>query len=336
MVNHVKELPVDLSSVIAPILRVSPLSHAVRLAIVGAVVGLVSPQALAACSPASPTAGATVTCTGVPSLPLFLNTFASAVNNLTVNVNSGAQMNATLGGQSLNLTGNNLTFNNSGTIDPALLGAVTGLGTALMIGNGSASTVNINNTLTGIMRGTGDLLGVNLTTIAGMAMDVVNGAGGVTNITNNGTLGSTALLNLTLFAADTPIVAVQGGSQINMVNNGTLTGRVAFETSSTGNTFINTGAISGGVSMGVASNNTFTAVTGSTITNGGGAGLSLGGLIGVNLTFAPTGQIDGGAGGNNSLILQNTIGVGGGTSGAGTASSANYVNFNNLTVNSGT
>src|SRR5471032_449572 len=102
MVNHVKELPVDLSSVIAPILRVSHLSHAVRLAIVGAVVGLVSPQALAACSPASPTAGATVTCTGVPSLPLFLNTFASAVNNLTVNVNSGAQMNATLGGQSLN------------------------------------------------------------------------------------------------------------------------------------------------------------------------------------------------------------------------------------------
>lgn len=205
-----------------------------------------------------------------------------------------------------------------------------------MIGNGSASTVNITNTLTGIMRGTGDVLGLNLTTIAGMAMDVVNGAGGVTNITNNGTLGSTELLNLTLFASDTPIVAVQGGSQINMVNNGTLTGRVAFETSSTGNTFVNTGAISGGVSMGVASNNTFTAVTGSTITNGGGAGLSLGGLTGVNLTFAPTGQIDGGAGGNNSLILQNTIGVGGGTSGAGTASSANYINFNNLTVNSGT
>src|SRR5471032_1682564 len=97
--------------------RVSPLFLAVRLGIVGAVVGLVRPQALAACTPASPTAGATVTCTGVPSLPLFLNTFASAVNNLTVNVNSGAQMNATLGGVALNLTGNNLTFNNSGTID---------------------------------------------------------------------------------------------------------------------------------------------------------------------------------------------------------------------------
>src|SRR5471032_2288249 len=138
MVNHVKELPVDLSSVIAPILRVSPLSLAVRLAIVGAVVGLVSPQALAACSPASPTAGATVTCTGVPSLPLFLNTFASAVNDLTVNVNSGAQMNATLGGQSLNLTGNNLTFNISVTVDPGLLWAVTALSGGLTLGNTSA------------------------------------------------------------------------------------------------------------------------------------------------------------------------------------------------------
>lgn len=56
----------------------------------------------------------------------------------------------------------------------------------------------------------------------------------------------------------------------------------------------------------------------------------------MNLTFAPTGQVDGGAGGSNSLILENTTGVGGGSTGTGTASSANYVNFNNLAINSGT
>ncbi|NWC94427.1 MULTISPECIES: hypothetical protein [unclassified Pseudomonas] len=85
-------------------------------------------------------------------------------------------MNAALAGTSINLTGNNLTFNNSGTIDPGLLGAVTSLSGGLILGNTGASTVNI---------------------------------------TNNGSIGSTALQNLTLFAADTPVVAMQGGSTIN-------------------------------------------------------------------------------------------------------------------------
>jgi hypothetical protein len=34
----------------------------------------------------------------VPSLPLFLNNYASAASGLTVNVNAGAQMNALGGG----------------------------------------------------------------------------------------------------------------------------------------------------------------------------------------------------------------------------------------------
>jgi len=336
MVNHEKELPVDLRSVIAPIFRVCPLSFAVRLGIVGVFASLASPQAMASCLPGSPTAGGTVTCSGVPSLPLFLNTFSSAVNDLTVNVGSAAQLNATLGGQVLNLTGNNITLNNAGLIDPGLLGAVTVLSAGAVIGNAGASVVNITNAATGIIRGTGDLLGLNLASLNGMALNINNGAGGSTNIVNNGTLGSTALLNLTLFAADTPIIAARGGAQVNVINAGVINGRVAFEASASGNTFVNSGTITGGVSMGDGSTNTFTAITGSTISNGGGIGLALGGLIGVNLTFAPTGQIDGGAGGINSLILQNPIGVGGGTSGTGTVSSANYVNFNNLTVNSGT
>lgn len=336
MVNHVKELPVDLRSVIAPIFRVSPLFLAVRLGMVGVFVGIISPQAMAACTPGSPAAGGTVTCSGVPSLPLFLNTFSSAVNDLTVNVGSAAQLNATLGGQVLNLTGNNITLNNSGLIDPALLGAVTALSAGALIGNAGASVMNITNAATGIIRGTGDLLGVNLVSLNGMALNLNNSAGGSTNIVNNGTIGSTNLLNLTLFSADTPVVAARGGAQVNVINAGTINGRMAFETSASGNTFVNSGTISGGVSMGDGSTNTFTAITGSTISAGGGIGLALGGLIGVNLTFAPTGQIDGGAGGINSLILQNPIGIGGGTSGVGTVSSANYVNFNNLTINSGT
>ncbi len=296
--------------------------------------GLASPAAMAACSPASPTTGATVTCTGVPSLPLLLNTFSSAVNNLTVNVNPGAQLNATLGGIALNLTGNNTTLNNSGTIDPAVLGLVSVLSGGVVVGNTAASAVNITNTATGIIRGTGALLGLNLTSLAGAALNVTNGVGGTTTLTNAGALGSNPLLGLSLFASDTPVVAVQGGGQVNMTNSGTLTGRVAFEASTLGNTFVNSGIISGGVSMGASSANTFTAVTGSSVSSGGGIGLSLGGLVGVNLTFAPTGQVDGGANGSNTLILKNPGGVG--SSGTGTASSATYINFNNLTINGGT
>ncbi|WLH82387.1 autotransporter-associated beta strand repeat-containing protein [Pseudomonas sp. FP2338] len=321
-----------LATAVAP--RISALSLAIRLGVAGLVMGLASPAAMAACSPASPTAGATVTCTGVPSLPLFLNTFSSAVNNLTVNVNPGAQLNATLGGIALNLTGNNTTLNNSGTIDPALLGLVSLLSGGVVMGNTAASTVNFTNTATGIIRGTGALLGLNLTSLAGAALNVTNGVGGTTTLTNAGTLGSNPLLGLSLFASDTPVVAVQGGGQVNMTNSGALTGRVAFEASTLGNTFVNSGIISGGVSMGASSTNTFTAVTGSSVSSGGGIGLSLGGLVGVNLTFAPTGQVDGGANGSNTLILKNPGGVG--SSGTGTASSATYINFNNLTINGGT
>nr|WP_256593072.1 autotransporter-associated beta strand repeat-containing protein [Pseudomonas sp. 2822-15] len=331
--NH-KELSVDrrLATAVAP--RISALSLAIRLGVAGLVMGLASPAAMAACSPASPTTGATVTCTGVPSLPLLLNTFSSAVNNLTVNVNPGAQLNATLGGIALNLTGNNTTLNNSGTIDPAVLGLVSVLSGGVLVGNTAASAVNITNTATGIIRGTGALLGLNLTSLAGAALNVTNGVGGTTTLTNAGALGSNPLLGLSLFASDTPVVAVQGGGQVNMTNSGTLTGRVAFEASTLGNTFVNSGIISGGVSMGASSANTFTAVTGSSVSSGGGIGLSLGGLVGVNLTFAPTGQVDGGANGSNTLILKNPGGVG--SSGTGTASSATYINFNNLTINGGT
>ncbi|PTT61492.1 hypothetical protein DBR26_26820, partial [Pseudomonas sp. HMWF007] len=119
--------------------------------------GGVSAPALATCS----TAGSTVTCSGVPTLPLFLNNFSSATSGLTVNVNSSAQMNATLGGHVMDLTGVNITLNNSGTIDPALLGLVSVLSGGAFIGSGATSTVSVLNNASGIIRGTGMLLGLN-------------------------------------------------------------------------------------------------------------------------------------------------------------------------------
>jgi hypothetical protein len=176
----------------------------------------------------------------------------SAADDLTVNVNSGSTFNSLLGGTAMNLTGKSITLNNSGTIDPALLGLVTLLSNGVVIGNGSAGVVNVNNSATGTLNGTSGILGLNLGTLNGMALNINNGAGGSTTIVNNGSIGSSALLGLTLLSADAPVVAVRGGSQVNMTNNGTLVGRVAFQSSTAGNNFTNTGQITGGVSLGAA------------------------------------------------------------------------------------
>ncbi|MBU2407908.1 MAG: ESPR domain-containing protein, partial [Gammaproteobacteria bacterium] len=146
--------------------RLSPLALAIRLGAIGIAGIVAAPSAMATCS----TAGSTVTCTGVPSLPLFLNNFSSATNGLTVNVNAGAQMNATLGGKVLVLTGSNITLNNSGTVDPALLGLVSVLSGGAQIGNTGASVVNITNASSGIIRGTGGYLGQDLTSLDGAAL----------------------------------------------------------------------------------------------------------------------------------------------------------------------
>ena len=49
---------------------------------------------------------------------------ATAANNVTVNVQSGASAGVLLGlgGTAMSLTGNNVTLNNAGTVDPSLLG----------------------------------------------------------------------------------------------------------------------------------------------------------------------------------------------------------------------
>ncbi|MBH3428224.1 autotransporter-associated beta strand repeat-containing protein [Pseudomonas alkylphenolica] len=293
-----------------------------------------SSSAFAACA----VTNLVVDCSGIADL-IIANNFSSPFDGLTVNVNPGSLMNAPIGGTAMNLTGNNITLNNRGAIDPSAVGLVTLLSNGAVIGNGLSGAVLINNEMTGSLVGTVGLMGLTLNTLQGMALNVNNGASGSTTIVNNGTISSRALLGLYVPGADAPVVAVHGGSRVNMTNNGTVIGRIAFEASPDGNTFVNAGSIQGSVSLGAHSTGTnrFTAITGSSVSAGGGIGSSLGGLPGGDLTFAATGQVDGGAGGNNELILQNSLlGFGGGLGGSGTVSSANYVNFNQLTVNSGT
>uniref|UniRef100_UPI003F80D3E5 autotransporter-associated beta strand repeat-containing protein n=1 Tax=Xanthomonas sp. 0924 TaxID=2835534 RepID=UPI003F80D3E5 len=298
-------------------------------------VGAAAPMlAWGACTPALPAAGATVTCTG---LPITSNSFASSANNLTINVAAGTQMTAgLLGGTAIALTGTNATLNNSGTIDPSALGLLSVLSTGVSMGNASSTTVTANNLATGAIYGTGGLLGANLLNLDGMALGITSASNGVVQINNAGLIDSRALLNLSVLSADTPVIAVSGGGTVNAVNTGTINGRVGFQSSATGNSFVNAGTINGSVSMGAGSTNSFTAVTGGSVNSGGGLALELLGPGGL-LSFAQTGVVDGGAGGTNTLILQNSAtGTGSGSTGVGTLSTAQYINFGSLRVNSGT
>ncbi|KAG1219540.1 hypothetical protein G6F35_007406 [Rhizopus arrhizus] len=139
-------------------------------------------------------------------------------------------------------------------------------------------------------------------------------------------------------AADAPVVAISGGGKVTMTNtiNGTITGRVAFDASAAGNEFTNAGQIVGGVSLGAGKGaNRFNAITGSWVTKGAGTAPAIS-VQNSTMEFAAAGVVDGGAGGGNTLALQNAIGGGTGTAGLGTVANANYVNFSNLIVNSGT
>lgn len=189
------------------------------------------------------------------------------------------------------------------------------------------------------MRGTVGLLGVNLPGLTGLALTVQNAVGGSTVISNSGTLGASPILGVSLTGTGSaPVVAAYGGGAVNFTNSGTVLGRIAFQANGTpgaGNTFTNDGTISGSVSLGAGSTNTFTAVTGSTLNDGGSVGLAALPVTGFALGFAATGTVDGGAGGNNSLVLSNSANNNT-TIGNGTLNGASYVNFSQATVNGGT
>ncbi|MFS8049625.1 autotransporter domain-containing protein [Rhizobium sp. BR 314] len=276
------------------------------------------------------TAGLTVTCSGVAN-PLAPS-YANSANNINATVNPGASVGVLLGvgGTAMSLTGNNVTLTNDGTIDPSALGAGLGvLSSGAVVGNASAS-LNTTVTNNGTMYGS---TGVAISGVTGMALSVQNGTGGTSNIRNTGTIGSNPLVGATLSGADAPVVAAYGGGQVQMTNSGTINGRVSFGSNGTpgqGNMFTNSGTINGGVSMGANSNNTFTAVTGSSVNTAGGTGGAFNITVGPNtLNVAATGIVDGGAGGNNTLKLQQ------GTIANGTIAVNNYINFNHLNVQAG-
>jgi outer membrane autotransporter protein len=286
------------------------------------------PAAQATCSPGFST-GARVICTG---FDFSLNSFFS---NMDVTVASGAEVNVILGDPSaLTLSGNNTRFTNLGTVQPSG-NPSTMLASGVTIGNANNSIVSVTNL--GVIKGTVGVLGVNLPTVQGVALNIQNGAFGTTTVTNSGTLSSMPLLGISMATADAPVVAISGGGQVSMTNTGTIAGRVAFEASAGGNEFTNTGTIAGSVSLGAGKGpNQFTAITGSWVSQGAGLMDALPVQNSTTMAFAKAGLVDGGVGGNNTLTLQNAIGGGSGTAGSGSISSATYVNFTNLIVRSGT
>lgn len=288
-------------------------------------------EATAACS----TIGASIVCNSAATV-LSPNTINSATSGLTVTVNSGASVSALLGiGYAVNLTGTNYAFTNNGTIDPSLLGLIAAAATGVKMGNATGGSVALNNG--GSIYGSGLLATVSLLGLGGTAIDLQSGAGGVITLNNSGLItAGTAFLGAGVLAADSTAIAAYGGGRVNMVNTGTVTGRVGFATASGGNSFINAGTINGSVHLGANSTNTFTAVTGSQVNSSGGVAVDVLGLLGLNLSYAAAGQVNGGENGNDTLILQNAVsGTGSGLAGTGTASASVYRNFENLVVNSG-
>ncbi|MFY0476344.1 autotransporter domain-containing protein [Achromobacter marplatensis] len=285
--------------------------------------------------------GTSVVCIGEadPAAP----SFSSGANGLIVDVAPDASLGVLLnnGGAAMALTGDNVALTNAGRIDSNLLGRPTLPSAGLTVGNGAASIQRIVNTSSGTIAGTAGGY-VALPDLNGMAMAVQNVSGGVSYLSNAGMIRSAPISSLQIDGPDLPVVAAFGGGRVEFVNQGTITGRVAFEAPAlvqTGNRFTNAGLIVGSVSLGQGRENTFTAVTGGTVIAGqhsATADLTVTGMAG--LRFAPPGKIDGGAGGNNTLVLQNVLpaGTGSGTNGTGSASGDTYINFQQLQINSGT
>ncbi|MDH6168342.1 fibronectin-binding autotransporter adhesin [Variovorax boronicumulans] len=287
---------------------------------------------------------ADVTCSGAAN-PLAPG-YANGANNLQMVLNPGATLGVLQGlsGSAVSLTGFSVRLTNNGRIDPLLFGSnTTKLSTGVVMGNATegSTIIVVNNATIGGTRQTS--VGLD-----GLALTVRNGingttviTNGITTITNTGTITTGAILGATLAAADAAVVAVYGGGQVNMVNTdtGTITGRIAFESAASGgHTFTNAGTIDGSVSLGTGErDDTFFAVTGSSITGGSAPAIAVATPSGGSLNFAAGGTVDAGLGGTDMLVLRNKVsGPGSGTTGTGEIKAAQYLNFENLQVDSGT
>ncbi|PZP78367.1 MAG: hypothetical protein DI592_15485, partial [Stenotrophomonas maltophilia] len=205
---------------------------------------LASGSAFAACT----TAGTTVTCaTGSNT-----NSLANSINGVTLDIQTGAVLSVPpiVGGSAVNLSGNGITVNNQGTIDPTLNGGLSLAASGMVLGNNSVggNTINVNNQAGGAIKGLvniGSILG-----FGGQALVVQNASGGVSNIVNAGNVDMSILGAGLLTTADAASIVSYGGAQTNLNNTGTITGRIGFQGSATagaGNTFLNAGTINGSV-----------------------------------------------------------------------------------------
>ncbi len=300
------------------------------LAVLAAALQWTGGQALAACTPDTPPDGATVSCTGTATSQADPNNFYAYGNNLDITVQPGTLMSATNASYSLLLEGSGLRLVNFGIIDAGAFGAQQASGIAVGFpGSPTWGPVNIRNE--GWIRGTFD----GSYGFEGMALQVTNQ--GTTTIVNN------SLMETGGSAPDALVAAVYGGGRVDFTNNGTITGRVAFE-SSTGNRFVNNGTVNGSVSLGNGNgfgNDTFTAVSGSRLQastpTAPAYSLFTPTMPTTELKFAATGTVDAGDG-FDALVLQNSAtspgsGTGGPVSGV---SASQYLNFEQLIVNSGT
>lgn len=270
---------------------------------------------------------------------------SSSADSFNVIVNPGA----TLGvrqdalGTAMFLIGSNVSVINFGTIDASLYGSTNALSGGLMVGNSLSSSPTIHNAETGTISGTAGS-DVTLPDLRRMAVNVQNGTGGVTRMTNAGVINSTPIAGVMVSGADMPVVALHGGAQVEFVNTGIIVGRIGLEqarTTGQGHNFVNAGTILGGVSLGLGGNNTFTAVSGSAVMRGDGSATADQTVTSVpDLRFAPPGVVNGGGGGGNTLVLQSvppSQGTGSGSTGPITTISGDaYINFQKLRVNSGT
>lgn len=289
------------------------------------------------------TTGTTIICNDAFGL-LNPNTVTSTANDVTVQVTATGQSSGPAvglpGAAAVRVTGRNTTLINQGLIDPTLALASLGTSGAIMGNLTNGGAVRVNNS--GTLYGAGlSVLGLPvLNVLDGSALILQSNSTGSINIDNTGTISGKPGVLTGLLPAASPVIAAYGGAPVNVNNaaGGVINGRVGLGRSVTGNTFVNAGTINGSVSMGQNSTNTFTAVTGSSVTTGGaaiGVDASLLGLdASIALGFAQGGTVDGGVNGNNTLVLQNPGASG--VTGSGTASSAVYRNFNNLRVNGGT
>ncbi|KRC80635.1 hypothetical protein ASE30_24760 [Achromobacter sp. Root83] len=289
--------------------------------------------------------GVLVTCTG--GLDPLQPDYSNPADDLLVRVEQNAIVGAPENGPgwAMSLDGSNVQLTNSGIIDAGAGGVPTYVSGGAHIGNAASQSISFVNTATGRLGGTTGSGGI-LPNLQGMALAVQNGTGGVSLLTNAGTIMSQPIADVSVQQPDIPVIAVTGGGRAEFVNEagGLITGRIAFEasgTAGTGHSFVNAGTITGGVSLGKGGDNTFTAVSGSLFRAGNHYATQDLEVTGMpRISFAPPGKVDGGLGGNNTLVLQNVLpsqGTGSGTSGTSTAVSGDtYINFQNLRINSGT